>query len=263
MAPSNSYRRRQPAAVVVSAGNVVVTPGSVVPSAGSVGSVGSALSQAATANARVIAAAIVFVLRSLRSICPPFQGHVSPGPPDAHATSRVITHGPRDLNQFFQVFSGPLGHRGVQSGSRLQPMSTSSRAAPSRALWIALLLGGAVAIAVGVYGSVHEPAGQQTISLFFSNTLSFKAWTTSLILFFAFGQLYSALRIWGKVKIPKTMPSWWGDLHRLSGTLAFALSLPVAFHCLWALGFEPDFTELRRFSHSVLAASSTAPLPPR
>ena len=58
--------------------------------------------------------------------------------------------------------------------------------------------------------------------------------------------------MWGKVKIPKEMPSWWGDLHRLSGTIAFALSLPVAFHCLWALGFEPDFTELRRFAHSVL-----------
>ncbi len=48
------------------------------------------------------------------------------------------------------------------------------------------------------------------------------------------------------------MPSWWGDFHRFSGAIAFALSLPVAFHCTWALGFEPDFTELRRFAHSVL-----------
>ena len=24
------------------------------------------------------------------------------------------------------------------------------------------------------------------------------------------------------------------------------------FHCLWALGFEPDVTELRRFAHSLL-----------
>jgi hypothetical protein len=128
----------------------------------------------------------------------------------------------------------------------------TTRSATDRALWTALLLGGAVAIAIGVYGSLHDPAGQQTISLFFSNTLSFKAWTTTLILLFACGQLYSALRMWGKVKIPKEMPSWWGDLHRLSGTIAFALSLPVAFHCLWALGFELDFTELRRFAHSVL-----------
>lgn len=128
----------------------------------------------------------------------------------------------------------------------------TSRSASDRALWAALLLGGAVAIAVGGYGSVHDPAGQQTISLSFANTLSFKAWMTTLILLLAFGQLYSALRMWGKVRFPKELPPWWGDLHRLSGTLAFALSLPVAFHCLWALGFEPDFSELRRFAHSVL-----------
>jgi phosphatidylglycerophosphate synthase len=90
------------------------------------------------------------------------------------------------------------------------------------------------------------------VSLFFSNTLSFKAWSTTLILLLAVFQLYSALRMWGKVNRPQTMPSWWGDAHRLSGTLAFAFSLPVAFHCLWALGFEPDFTQLRRFAHSVL-----------
>ncbi len=130
-------------------------------------------------------------------------------------------------------------------------MATTSAAA-SRALWYALLLGGAVAVAVGVYGSVHDPAGQQTISLFFSNTLSFKAWTTTLILLFAMGQLYSALRMWGKVHFPRVMPSWFGDLHRLSGTMAFALSLPVAFHCLWALGFQPDMSDPRRFAHSVL-----------
>ena len=26
--------------------------------------------------------------------------------------------------------------------------------------------------------------------------------------------------------------------HRLSGTLAFLLTIPVAYHCLWALGFQ-------------------------
>jgi hypothetical protein len=125
-------------------------------------------------------------------------------------------------------------------------------ASAERVLWRALLLGGAVAVAAGVYGSVHDPAAQQTISLFFSNTLSFKAWTTTLIVLLALYQLYSALRMWGKVRFPREMPSWFGDVHRLSGTLAFALSLPVAFHCLWALGFEPDFGELRRFAHSLL-----------
>ncbi len=117
---------------------------------------------------------------------------------------------------------------------------------------MALLLGGAISVAVGVYGSVHDPAGQQTISLFFSNTLSFKAWTTTLILILALYQLWSSLRMWGKVSWPRKTPPWFGDAHRLSGTLVFALSLPVAFHCLWAIGFDPDLSELRRFAHSIL-----------
>lgn len=131
-------------------------------------------------------------------------------------------------------------------------MAESAPAGTYTGLWTALLVGGAVSIAAGVYGSVHDPSGQQTISLFFSNTLSFKAWATTGVLLFALFQLWSALRMWGKISWPKKLPAWWGDGHRLSGTLAFALSLPVAFHCLWALGFEPDITELRRFSHSLL-----------
>lgn len=127
-----------------------------------------------------------------------------------------------------------------------------ARETVGRGLWIALLIGGAVALAVGVYGSVHDPTGQQTISLFFSNTLSFKAWTTTLVVVLASYQLWSSLRMWGKIKWPRSTPAWFGDAHRLSGTLAFALSLPVAFHCLWALGFEPEVMELRRFSHSLL-----------
>jgi hypothetical protein len=40
-------------------------------------------------------------------------------------------------------------------------------------------------------------------------------------------------------------------VHRLSGTLAFLFTLPVAFHCLWSLGFESSLDDTRRFVHSV------------
>ena len=140
----------------------------------------------------------------------------------------------------------------MRSIGLLVDSSTTATHAPNKGLWIALGVGAVVSLAAGVYGSVHDPTGQQTVSLFFSNTLSFKAWATTAAFLLAGFQLWSSLRMWGKVSVPKTMPSWWGDGHRLSGTLAFALTLPVAFHCLWALGFEPDITELRRFSHSLL-----------
>ena len=52
--------------------------------------------------------------------------------------------------------------------------------------------------------------------------------------------------------MPRVEPPWLGDVHRLSGTLAFMFSLPVAYHCLWSLGFESHADQTRRFVHSIL-----------
>ena len=65
-------------------------------------------------------------------------------------------------------------------------------------------------------------------------------------------QVVSAARIYGRLKFPKSMPAWYGDAHRLSGTLAFALTLPVVFHCLWSLGFKSHASQTRVFVHSLL-----------
>lgn len=78
-------------------------------------------------------------------------------------------------------------------------------------------MGAGISILLGVYGRVHDPAGQQTISGFFGSTLAFKSWMASLVLF-----------------------------------LPFLATLPVAYHCLWAIGFEPDMSQPRRFIHSLL-----------
>ncbi len=114
--------------------------------------------------------------------------------------------------------------------------------------------GALVSLSLGFYAQVHDPAGRQTISLIFSNTLALKAWFTTGAVLLAMFQLYSALRFWGKVSYPRQVPAWFGDVHRLSGTLALLLTLPVAYHCLWALGF--DFTDTagqtRRLVHSLL-----------
>jgi hypothetical protein len=51
-------------------------------------------------------------------------------------------------------------------------------------------------------------------------------------------QVVGALWLYGKLGIEA--PSWLGMAHRASGTLAVLISLPVAFHCLWSLGFQSD-----------------------
>jgi hypothetical protein len=114
-----------------------------------------------------------------------------------------------------------------------------------------MVLAGALAsVALGAYARVHPPARRETLQLLFSGTLQFKVWTTTLILTLAVFQLLSALRLYGRLGRGDA-PAWLGATHRLSGTLAFLFSLPVAFHCLWALGFAPA-SNPRALVHSVL-----------
>ena len=113
------------------------------------------------------------------------------------------------------------------------------------------LIGAAVAVGLGVYGRVHDPTGRAIFTLFFSGMINLKVWFASAAFACGLFQILSALRMYEKIHVPRTMPQWFGDAHRLSGTLAFLFSLPVAYHCLWALGFERHPDHLRRFVHSV------------
>jgi len=113
-----------------------------------------------------------------------------------------------------------------------------------------LLAGGAVSVALGVYGRAHDPTGEKPYTLFFSSTINLKVWLATIVLVLAGVQLLLALRLYGKLRIPRTAPPWLGDAHRLAGTLAFAVSLPVAYQCLWGLGFQS--TDGRVLVHSLL-----------
>jgi Family of unknown function (DUF6529) len=114
------------------------------------------------------------------------------------------------------------------------------------------LVGAAVAVALGVYGGVHDPTGEALFTLFFSATLNMKAWLATVVLLLALFQVLSAARLYGKISVPAQVPPWLGQAHRLSGTLAFLVSLPIAYHCLWSLGFESDPDQTRRFVHSIV-----------
>ncbi|HEY7105590.1 MAG TPA: DUF6529 family protein [Acidimicrobiia bacterium] len=117
-------------------------------------------------------------------------------------------------------------------------------------LVVALLIGGAVSLSLGVYGRVHDPTGEVPYQLFFSGIIQLKAWFATAVVTLAVVQVLLAMRLYGKVHVPRTAPPWLGDAHRLIGVLAFALSLPVAYQCLWALGFQS--TDTRVLVHSTL-----------
>ena len=84
--------------------------------------------------------------------------------------------------------------------------------------------------------------------LFFSDTIHLKAWLASAVAVLALFQLFSAAWIFRKLPWPR--PRWINVAHRWSGRLAFGLSLPVAYHCIFLLGFQ-DATA-RSLAHSLL-----------
>lgn len=128
-------------------------------------------------------------------------------------------------------------------------MAPQAPTARSRVALI-LLLGALVAVSLGVYGTVHDPTGRSLVTLFFSATINLKVWLATLAVGLAVFQVLSAARVYGKLGRGKP-PPWLGRLHRATGTTAFLLAIPVAYHCLWALGFQTG-GDARVLAHGLL-----------
>jgi hypothetical protein len=129
-------------------------------------------------------------------------------------------------------------------------LSTSpARTGDAAKLFVPLAVGAVVSVTLGVYGRLHAPTGIAVNVAGFSSPLTVKVWLASAAAFFAVFQLLSALVMYGKLP-PAPAPSWIGGAHRWSGRIAFLLSIPVAVHCLYALGLQTYDT--RVLAHSLL-----------
>ena len=114
---------------------------------------------------------------------------------------------------------------------RIQPDKSA------RVLVIPALVGCLVALTLGIYGRLHSPTGVAVDIIGFSSPGTVKAWLATVAVLFAIVQVISALVMYGKIPWI-TAPPWIGALHQWSGRLAFIFTVPVAVHCLYALGFE-------------------------
>ncbi|KPI22764.1 hypothetical protein OK074_7138 [Actinobacteria bacterium OK074] len=123
--------------------------------------------------------------------------------------------------------------------------SPHRRPSPARYLVPALVAAG-VALALGVYGRLHDPAGTAFNLAGFSSTGAVKSWLATVAVLFAVVQLVSAFMVYGRLP----GPSWSPALHRWSGRVAFLVAVPVAVHCLYALGYQTYST--RVLVHSLL-----------
>src|SRR5215471_2514984 len=87
----------------------------------------------------------------------------------------------------------------------------------------------------------------------FSSTIAFKVWLASAAFALAIVQVSTGARIFGKLQhvIPLS-PNVVSPIHRWSGRLAIVLTIPVAFHCIFILGFSTYNT--RVLIHSIVGS---------
>lgn len=118
--------------------------------------------------------------------------------------------------------------------------------------WLAAPL---VAFALGALTAgllaAHDPRSKGYFRLFFSDPLHLKAAFATTAAALACFQLLTAA--WIFRKLPWEKPAWVNPVHRWSGRLAFTCTLPVAYHCIFKLGFRSPTT--RVLAHSLLGCA--------
>ena len=118
--------------------------------------------------------------------------------------------------------------------------------------WLAAPLGAfaVVSLAAGLLAA-HDPRSKGYFRLFFSDPIHLKAGFATAAVVLACFQLFTAA--WIFRKLPWSKPAWVNPAHRWSGRLAFLCTLPVAYHCIFKLGFRhPDS---RVLAHSLLGCA--------
>ncbi len=106
----------------------------------------------------------------------------------------------------------------------------------------------AVSLLLGLIARSTEPGPSSYLRLFFSDTIHMKVWLASAAAVLGVFQIFSAA--WIFRKLPWSRPRWINTAHRVSGAAALLLTLPVAYHCIFNLGFQ-DATA-RVLAHSLL-----------
>jgi hypothetical protein len=112
-----------------------------------------------------------------------------------------------------------------------------ARGSTGIAVLIAVVIGALVAVGLGVFGKLHDPEGYSVSVAGFSSGVAVKSWLATLAIVLALFQLVSAFAMYRLVPGGKA-PAWIGTAHVWSGRLAVLATVPVAVHCLYALGFQ-------------------------
>ena len=129
---------------------------------------------------------------------------------------------------------------------------TATPPEPRSYRWVAapLLAFAVFSLTAGLLAA-HDPRSKGYFRLFFSDPLHLKAGFATAAIVLACFQLFTAA--WIFRKLPWEKPAWVNPVHRWSGRLAFAFTLPVAYHCIFKLGFRSPSN--RVLAHSLFGCA--------
>lgn len=116
-------------------------------------------------------------------------------------------------------------------------IAVRARARGGAAVIFAVLIGALVAVTLGTFAKVHEPQFFAVNVPGFSGGTALKSWTATLAVALALFQMGSALAMYRLLPRVRNV-AWLTTAHVWSGRLAVLVSVPVAVHCLYALGFQ-------------------------
>jgi hypothetical protein len=122
--------------------------------------------------------------------------------------------------------------------------------------WLAvpLVVFALITLTVGLVArqTVREPYATPFFHPFFTDILEMKAWLVTAAVVLACGQLLTAARIYGLLRFPPK-GRFYHSVHRWSGRAAILFTLPVAYHCVFLLGFGTHSP--RVLIHSLLGSA--------
>ncbi len=115
-----------------------------------------------------------------------------------------------------------------------------------------MVVGALVALTVGLVAArTNGNSYSGYFQLFFSDPIHLKAWLATAAATLACVQLF--LAAWIFRRLPWSRPQWVPALHRWTGRVTFALTLPVAYHCIFRLGYQ-TYSD-RVMAHSLLGSA--------
>jgi Family of unknown function (DUF6529) len=123
-------------------------------------------------------------------------------------------------------------------------------------LWLAaaLVVFALVSLSVGLIAKHNTAAPAlyppSDLKLFFSDPIHLKVWLATAAFVLACFQVVTAAHIYERLRLP--MGAGVAAVHRWSGRLVILLTLPVAYHCIFLLGYSDTSTRVQ--VHSLLGS---------